>query len=132
MMKMVNETKKILHLAEETPIAATAVRVPVFRSHSEAVNVEFVKPITPEKAREILEKSWGVIVDDNPAEFQFPTPIETANIDPVYVGRIRKDLASDNGIAMWVVADNLRIGAALNTVRIAQRLVEMDLVRVPQ
>lgn len=130
-MKLVNETKKILHLAEETPIAATAVRVPVFISHSEAVNVEFEKPITPDKAREILSTAYGVIVDDNIAEFKFPTPAETAGKDPVYVGRIRNDLASNNGIAMWVVADNLRIGAALNTVRIAEKLVEMDLVRVP-
>ncbi|EKE02367.1 MAG: hypothetical protein ACD_20C00397G0009 [uncultured bacterium] len=130
-MKLVNETKKILHLPEETPIAATAVRVPVVISHSESVNVEFEKPITPEKAREILSKAYGVVVEDNPANFEFPTPIETAGKDPVYVGRIRKDLASDNGIAMWVVADNLRIGAALNTVRIAEKLVEMDLVRVP-
>ncbi len=129
-MKLVNETKKILHLPEETPISATAVRVPVYRSHSEAVTIEFEKPLSPEKAREILKESYGVEIDDNPANYEFPTPIDAAYKDPVYVGRIRKDLAFDNGISMWVVADNLRIGAALNTVRIAEKLVEMDLVRV--
>ena len=128
-MKLVNETKKILHLPEETPISATAVRVPVFVSHSESVNVQFEKPITPDEAREILSKSFGVIIEDNPDEFEFPTPLEVAGKDPVYVGRIRKDLALDNGLVMWVVGDNLRIGAALNTVRIAEKLVELKLVR---
>lgn len=128
-MKLINETKKILHLPQETPITATAVRVPVFRSHSESVNVEFIKPLTPERAREILKDAYGVIVIDNPENYEFPTPLDAAHKDPVYVGRIRKDLASDNGIAMWVVADNLRIGAALNTVRIAEKLVKMGLVK---
>jgi len=127
-IKVVNETKKILHLDEDTPISCTAVRVPVVISHSEAVNVEFEKPITPDEARKILSGSYGIEVIDNPANFEFPTPVEAAGKDPVYVGRIRKDLASDNGIVMWVVADNLRIGAALNTVRIAEKLVEMGLV----
>lgn len=127
-MKLVNETKKILHLAEETPITATAVRVPVFVSHSESINIEFERNISPEEAREILSKSFGVIVQDDPNNFVFPTPLEAANSDPVYVGRIRKDLSCENGLALWVVADNLRIGAALNTVRIAERLVEMNLV----
>ena len=126
-MKVVNETKKILHLPENTPIATTAVRVPVYISHSEAVNVEFEKELSPEKAREILSTAFGVVVEDNPSDFVFPTPVETAGKDPVYVGRIRKDLSCENGIAMWVVADNLRIGAALNTVRIAEKLVEMGL-----
>ncbi|MDD3013758.1 MAG: aspartate-semialdehyde dehydrogenase [Candidatus Gastranaerophilales bacterium] len=128
-MKLVNETKKILHLPEETPISATAVRVPVVISHSEAVNVEFEKPITPDEARKILSEAYGVVVEDNPTNFEFPTPREAAGKDPVYVGRIRKDLASENGIVMWVVADNLRIGAALNTVRIAEKLVEMGLIK---
>lgn len=127
-MKMINETKKILHLPEELPISATAVRVPVLISHSEAINVEFEKPITPEKARELLSQAYGVVVCDNPANKEYPTPIDAAGKDPVYVGRIRKDLAFDNGLALWVVADNLRIGAALNTVRIAEKLVSMDLL----
>ena len=128
-MKVTNETKKILHLEEKTPISCTAVRVPVYISHSEAVDVEFEKEITPEKVRELLEKAYGVEVIDNPSQYKFPTAVQAAGTDPVYVGRIRKNIAFDNGIAMWVVADNLRIGAALNTVRIAEKLVEMNLVR---
>ena len=128
-MKVVNETKKILHLAENTPITCTAVRVPVFVSHSEAVTVEFEKPLDVQKTREILEKAYGVIVMDDIDNKVYPTPTFTAGKDPVYVGRIRKDLAFDNAISMFVVADNLRIGAALNTVRIAEKLVEMKLVR---
>lgn len=128
-MKVVNETKKILHLKENTPISCTAVRVPVFIGHSEAVTVEFEKPLTAEKAREILENAYGIVVMDDIENKIYPTPTFVAGKDPVYVGRIRKDLAFDNAIAMWVVADNLRIGAALNTVRIAEKLVEMKLVR---
>jgi len=121
------ETKKILHLPQETPISCTAVRVPVFISHSEAVTVQFEKELTPEKAREILSFAYGVTVIDDPSKSEYPTPIEAAGKDPVYVGRIRKDLALDNALALWVVADNLRIGAALNTVRIAEKLVEYSL-----
>ena len=126
-MKVVNETKKILHLDEETPITCTAVRVPVFNSHSEAVTIEFEKEMTPEKARELLENAWGVEVMDDIDNMVFPTPKDTAGKNPVYVGRIRKDLAFNNGISLWCVADNLRIGAALNTVRIAEKVIEMEL-----
>lgn len=126
-MKVVNETKKILHLEEETPITCTAVRVPVFNSHSEAVTIEFEKEMTPEKARELLENAWGVEVMDDIDNMVFPTPKDTAGKNPVYVGRIRKDIAFDNGISLWCVADNLRIGAALNTVRIAEKVIEMEL-----
>lgn len=126
-MKVVNETKKILHLDEETPITCTAVRVPVFNSHSEAVTIEFEKEMTPDKARELLENAWGVEVMDDIDNMVFPTPKDTAGKNPVYVGRIRKDLAFDNGISLWCVADNLRIGAALNTVRIAEKVIEMEL-----
>ncbi|MDD3237774.1 MAG: aspartate-semialdehyde dehydrogenase [Candidatus Gastranaerophilales bacterium] len=126
-MKVVNETKKILHLAENTPITCTAVRVPVYRSHSEAVTVEFEKEITPQKARELLENAWGVEVMDDIDNFVYPTPLDSAYKNPVYVGRIRKDLAFDNAISFWCVADNLRIGAALNTVRIAEKVIEMQL-----
>lgn len=124
-MKVTNETRKILHLEPNTPISCTAVRVPVFVGHSEAVTVEFENPITPEKARELLENAWGVEVVDNPENYEFPTAIEAAGKNPVYVGRIRKDIAFDNAIAFWCVADNLRIGAALNTVRIAEKVIEM-------
>jgi len=127
-MKVVNESRKILHLSEDVKISCTAVRVPVHTSHSEAVSIEFEKEITPEKAREILSSAYGVEVVDEPANLKYPTPVAAAGKDPVYVGRIRKELALENGLAMWVVADNLRIGAALNTVRIAEKLVEMNLV----
>lgn len=126
-MKVVNETKKILHLDEDTPISCTAVRVPVFNGHSEAVSIEFEKEITPQKAREILENAWGVEVMDDVENFVFPTPYDASGKNPVYVGRIRKELALPNGIMLWCVADNLRIGAALNTVRIAEKVIEMDL-----
>ena len=126
-MKVVNETKKILHLAEETPITCTAVRVPVYNSHSEAVTIEFEEEMTPEKARKLLENAWGVEVMDDIDNYVYPTPKDTAGKNPVYVGRIRKDLAFDNAISLWCVADNLRIGAALNTVRIAEKVIEMQL-----
>ncbi|HSA07121.1 MAG TPA: aspartate-semialdehyde dehydrogenase [Candidatus Gastranaerophilales bacterium] len=126
-MKVVNETRKILHLSEDVKIACTAIRVPVYISHSEAVSVEFEKEISPDKARELLSSAYGVEVIDDPANSKYPTPQYAAGKDPVYVGRIRKDLALENGLSMWVVADNLRIGAALNAVRIAEKLVEMKL-----
>ncbi len=125
-MKVTNETRKILHLDPNTPISCTAVRVPVFIGHSEAVTVEFKEKITPEKAREILEHAWGVKVIDDTANYEFPTAIMAAGTNPVYVGRIRKDIAFDNAISFWCVADNLRIGAALNTVRIAEKVIEMQ------
>ncbi len=126
-MKVTNETKKILHLDEKTPISCTAVRVPVFHGHSEAVTIEFEKEITPEKAREILEKAWGVEVMDDTENYVYPTPRDAAGKNPVYVGRIRKNIAFDNAIDLWCVADNIRIGAALNTVRIAEKIIEMQL-----
>ena len=128
-MKVTNETRKILHLSENVPVSCTAVRVPVYTGHSEAVNVEFEEAISPEKARELLSSAYGVEIIDNPEKSEYPLPLYAAGKDPVYVGRIRKDIAFENGLAMWVVADNLRIGAALNTVRIAEKLVEMDLLR---
>lgn len=126
-MKVSKETKKILHLDEETPISCTAARVPVYRGHSEAVDIEFEEEISPEEVREIMKNTFGVEVIDNPADFEYPTTRDAANQDPVYVGRIRKNLAFKNGITLWCVADNLRIGAALNTVRIAQKISEMGL-----
>ena len=128
-MKVVNETKKILHLDESVKISCTAVRVPVFRGHSEAVVIEFEKSITPEEVREILMQSYGVEVIDNPDNYEYPTTRDADGADPVFVGRIRKNLAFDNGISLWCVADNLRIGAALNTVRICKSLIDMKLYR---
>ena len=126
-MKVVNETKKILHLPQDLPISCTAARVPVYNGHSEAVDIEFENPITPDEVREILGNSFGVKVIDNPDNFEYPTTRDASGVDPVFVGRIRKNLAFNNGISLWCVADNLRIGAALNTVRICKKLIEMDL-----
>ncbi len=126
-MKVVNETKKILHLAPETPISCTAARVPVFNGHSEAVDIEFASKVEPDEIREILNNAYGVEVMDNPDNFEYPTTRDASGVNPVFVGRIRKNLAFDNGISLWCVADNLRIGAALNTVRICKKVIEMGL-----
>lgn len=126
-MKVVNETKKILHLPQDLPISCTAARVPVFNGHSEAVDIEFEKEISPDDVREILKNSFGVKVIDNPANFEYPTTRDASGVNPVFAGRIRKNLAFKNGISLWCVADNLRIGAALNTVRICQKVIEMQL-----
>ena len=126
-MKVVNETKKILHLPVDLPISCTAARVPVYNGHSEAVDIEFENEITPDEVREILKNSFGVKVIDNPDNFEYPTTYDASGVDPVFVGRIRKNLAFKNGISLWCVADNLRIGAALNTVRICKKLIEMEL-----
>ena len=126
-MKVVNETKKILHLPKDLPISCTAARVPVYNGHSEAVDIEFEKPVTPDEVREILKKSFGLTVIDNPDNFEYPTTRDASGVDPVFVGRIRKNLAFDNGISLWCVADNIRIGAALNTVRLCKKVIEMEL-----
>lgn len=126
-MKVTNETRKILHLDKSVPISCTAVRVPVYRGHSEAVTIEFEKEITPQKAREILSEAYGVKICDDIDNFVYPTPKDCAGKDPVFVGRIRKSIAFDNAIDLFCVADNLRIGAALNTVRLAQKVIEMGL-----
>lgn len=126
-MKVVNETKKILHLDANLPISCTAARVPVYNGHSEAVDIEFEKEISPEEVREILGKTFGITVMDNPENYEYPTTRDASGVNPVFVGRIRKNLAFNNGISLWCVADNLRIGAALNTVRICKKVIEMDL-----
>lgn len=126
-MKVTNETRKILHLDKSVPISCTAVRVPVYRGHSEAVTIEFEKEITPDKVKELLADAYGVKLYDDIENYVYPTPKECAGKDPVYVGRIRKSIAFDNAIDLFCVADNLRIGAALNTVRLAQKVIEMGL-----
>lgn len=126
-MKVTKETRKILHLGDKFPISCTAARVPVYRGHSEAVTIEFESEISPEKAREILKGAYGIEVIDNPDKFEYPTTYDAANSNPVYVGRIRKDIAFEHGITLWCVADNLLIGAALNTVRIAEKVISMGL-----
>ncbi len=126
-MKMLWETRKMFH-DPEIRVACTCVRVPVLRSHSESVTIETEKPLSPEEARALLAKAPGVVVVDDPAQFQFPMPIMASDTDLVYVGRIRKDLSADNGLALWVVADQIRKGAATNAVQIAELLVREGLV----
>lgn len=126
-MKVVNETKKIMHLDADFPITCTAARVPVYRGHSEAVTIEFNSHVSAEKVRNVLQHAYGIKVIDNPDKFEYPTTVDAAGQNPVYVGRIREDLAFKNGISLWCVADNLLIGAALNTVRIAEKLISMNL-----
>ncbi len=126
-MKVANETRKILHLDEDFPISCTAARVPVYRGHSEAVTIEFASHVKAEQVRNVLSHAYGVKVIDNPEKYEFPTALDCANKNPVYVGRIREDLAFKNGVSLWCVADNLLIGAALNTVRLAEKVILMGL-----
>jgi aspartate-semialdehyde dehydrogenase len=121
--KMVNETRKIMSLPE-LGMAVTCVRVPVFRSHAVAMNVETERPLEPEEARAVIDAWPGVRVLDDPASLSYPTQVETAGTDDVWVGRIRRDESVRNGLTMWVVADNLLKGAALNAVQIAELLVD--------
>jgi len=121
--KMVEETKKIMH-APDIAISATCARVPVFAGHSEAVNVEFSQPMSPEEARRILAQAPGVKVLDDPTISLYPQPWPSAGTDEVFVGRIRRDESHPNGLVMWIVADNLRKGAALNTVQIAEEMIK--------
>jgi aspartate-semialdehyde dehydrogenase len=122
-MKMVNETRKIM----EDPtirVTATTVRVPVLHSHSESVNIETEKKLTPKQVKEILSKAPGVLVVDNPGLSEYPLAIHAAGRDETFVGRIREDESIPNGINMWIVSDNIRKGAALNAVQIAEILIE--------
>ena len=121
--KMMRETRKIMH-EPELSFSATCVRVPVYVAHSAAVHVELADPVTPEEAREALSRMWGVQVLDDPEEGLYPMPSDVAGADDVYVGRIRKDASHPNGLAMWVVSDNLRKGAALNAMQIAEEVLK--------
>ncbi|MFH1026026.1 MAG: aspartate-semialdehyde dehydrogenase [Nitrospirota bacterium] len=123
-MKMVNETKKIMG-DDSIRLTATTVRVPVFRCHSEALNIVTEKKLTPNDVRALLSKAPGIVVFDAPEKNVYPLPVGVAGKDETYVGRIREDESIENGINMWIVADNLRKGAALNAVQIAEKLVEM-------
>jgi aspartate-semialdehyde dehydrogenase len=125
--KMLFETRKIMGLPE-LRVSATCVRVPVRNGHSEAVNCEFERPISVERARALLTAAPGVVVQDDFAQAAYPLPRPADGTDPVYVGRIRRDASVENGLDMWVVADNIRKGAALNAVQIAEKAVEMGLI----
>lgn len=122
-MKMIDETRKIMGDAE-MKITATTVRVPVYRSHAESVNVEFYDEVSVEAARAALEKFPGVKVTDNPAEMIYPQPLETSGKDDVEVGRLRKDFSVEHGLNFWVCGDQIRKGAALNALQIAEFLIK--------
>lgn len=124
-MKMYNETRKILH-SDDIKVSATCVRVPVIRAHSEAIWIETEKPLDILEVKEALEKAEGVVVMDNPEKREYPMPLHLQGSDPVYVGRIRKDISDDCGLTIWTVADQIRKGAALNAVQIAEWLLKND------
>ena len=127
-MKMFNETKKIMH-SDDIAVSSMCVRVPVLRAHSEAIWVETESPISVEDARKAFEQAPGLVVMDNPAEKEYPMPLDIAGKDPVYVGRLRKDLCNERGLTFWVVGDQIKKGAALNAVQIAQYLLKHEFNR---
>jgi len=122
--KMINETRKILG-DQSLRITATTVRVPVFNGHSESINVEFEKPYDLEELKEVLRNAPGIIVQDDPKNNVYPLPIYASGKDETFVGRIRRDESVESGVNLWVVADNIRKGAATNAVQIAQELIKM-------
>lgn len=124
-MKMIEETRKILH-SNDLKITATTVRVPVLNSHSESINVELNSPFELEDIFKLFEKTEGLTVFDNVNELKYPTALDVSGKDDVYVGRIRRDFSLDNGLNLWVVADNIRKGAALNAVQIAEVLIKNE------
>lgn len=126
-MKMYNETKKIMH--SDVLTSATCVRVPSLRSHSEAIWLETEQPVSIDEARKAIAAGEGLVLMDNPAEKEYPMPLFLAGKDPVYVGRIRKDLANPNGLTLWLVSDQIRKGAALNAVQIAEYLIRVGNVK---
>ena len=126
-MKMYYETKKIMHSDVET--SAMCVRVPSLRSHSESIWIETERPISVEEARKAVEEGEGLVLMDNPAEKEYPMPLFLAGKDPVYVGRIRKDLANPNGLTFWIVSDQIKKGAALNAVQIAEYLIRVGNIK---
>jgi aspartate-semialdehyde dehydrogenase len=123
--KMLNESRKILH-DDSLPVSATCVRVPVEISHSESVQIEFDSSVSVEDAKRVLAEYDGVIVVDDPTKNEYPMPLKAAGRDEVLVGRIRKDIAHENGIALWLACDNLRKGAALNALQIMDEALRRD------
>ena len=121
-MKMVNETQKILH-DDSVRVTATTVRVPVYYGHSESINVEFEKPFDLDELKQLLKNSPGIVVVDDPANKKYPMAIDAENRDEVFVGRIRRDYTVESGVNLWVVADNIRKGAATNAVQIAEWII---------
>ena len=126
-MKLVHETRKILG-DKDIRITATAVRVPVHGGHSESVNIEFYQPFDIDELRQLLAETPGIVMQDDPAQFKYPMPMYAKDRDEVFVGRVRRDESVDNGLNLWVVADNLRKGAATNAVQIAEHLLANGLI----
>lgn len=126
-MKMVHETRKIMHIPDLL-VSPTAVRVPVFRSHSESINIETEKKLSAAEARQVLEKAPGIIVIDDPGQKKYPMPLFTAYKDEVFVGRIREDISLENGLNIWIAADQIRKGAATNAIQIAEILIKENLI----
>lgn len=126
--KMVNETKKIMN-DDSIAVTATTVRVPVYRSHSESINIETYEKLTAEEARKLLEAAPGVIVIDEPQEKKYPMPLYTSDRDEVFVGRIREDNTIEKGLNIWCVADQIRKGAATNAIQIAELLIKYDCLK---
>jgi len=126
-VKLVKESRKILE-DPELRVVATCVRVPVPVGHGEAVFIETSRPLSPDRARELLAAAPGIVVEDDPAQQEYPTPAQAAGTDEVHVGRVRRDASVENGIALWLVSDNLRKGAALNGVQIAEHAIEMGVL----
>ena len=122
-MKMYNETRKIMH--SDIEVSATCVRVPVMRAHSEATWIETERPISVEEARKAFAEGEGIILQDDPANKDYPMPLFVADKEPVYVGRIRKDISNPNGLTFWTVSDQIKKGAALNAVQIAEYLIKV-------
>ncbi|MCI8621879.1 MAG: aspartate-semialdehyde dehydrogenase [Clostridia bacterium] len=123
--KMINETRKILN-RPELPVTATTVRVPVLNSHSESINVEFENEFDIDELKETLKNAKGIIVEDDPKNNEYPIATEASGHDEVYVGRIRRDFSVQNGVNLWVVADNLRKGAASNAIQIVEEMIKLD------
>ncbi|MBR2980642.1 MAG: aspartate-semialdehyde dehydrogenase [Odoribacter sp.] len=123
-MKMFNETRKIMH--SDIRVSSTCVRVPALRAHSESIWIETERPVSVEEARTAFSKAEGVVLQDEPARKEYPMPLFLSGKDPVYVGRIRKDLANENGLTFWVVGDQIKKGAALNAVQIAEYLYKQE------
>ncbi len=126
-MKMFNETRKIMH--SDVSVSATCIRIPVMRSHSEAIWCETEQPVTPAQAREAFAKAEGVVLMDEPQNKIYPMPLFLAGKDPVHVGRVRADLANPNGLTFWLVSDQIKKGAALNAVQIAEYLIKEGVVK---
>lgn len=124
---MHNETRKIMHT--EVTVSATTIRVPVLRAHSEAVWVETERPLELEEVRAAFAKAEGLVVQDDPANSVYPMPLFVAGEDPVFVGRLRKDLTSPNGLTFWCVGDQIKKGAALNAVQIAEYMIKAGMLK---